>query len=60
MTEESDNDIEMETVQEVSYYGHGSDDDDDDDDDDAEPMPATSLEFPGWHMASWQQTSDYI
>ena len=56
MTEESDNDIEMETVQEVSYYGHGSDDDEDD----AEPLPATSLEFPGWHMASWQQTSDYI
>ena len=56
MTEESDNDIEMETVQEVSYYGHGSDDDEDD----AAPMPATSLEFPGWHLASWQQESDYI
>jgi len=46
----------METDREVSYEGHEYDDETDAD----EPMPAVSLEFPGWHLASWQQKSDYI
>jgi len=39
----------METDREVSYGGHEHDDETDDD----EPMPAASLEFPGWQLASW-------